>query len=140
MDRREDAASQRKAMKSRKKLINSQTANYNTVTGLSRPAFANIFNQASEEDAFLAEQSTLPVSAFDNNQSRFVLQQVSRNRNAMSENVNNNNNSVRRREMSDGGGPTSPKRSDGVRRAESVRSGSQKSVTKLPRGMSTTVL
>ena len=93
--------------------------------------------EQSEGDTFLAEQTTLPTSALDN-QSRFVLQTVPRNRNSVSCNVNpnlnnNNNQSVRQRgqQRSDSSIPNSP---------NGIRSSSERSITKLPRGMSTTVL
>lgn len=102
--------------------------------------------EQSEEDTFQAEQTTLPLSALDNQQSRFVLQQVPRNRNSLSCNPtvgnSNNNNNRRSQVMSesenrfDNGGTVVKSASSGV----TVRSNSQKSITKLPRGMSTTQL
>ena len=119
---------------------------HSTIQGGSVPRFAQMFEQSEDNDTFIAEQTTLPLSTLDNQQSRFVLQQVPRNRNSLSCNPtvgnSNNNNNRRSQVMSesenrfDNGGTVVRSASSGV----TVRSNSQKSVTKLPRGMSTTQL
>ena len=113
-----------------------------------------MFNtEQTEEDPFLADNTTLPTSSAIDNQSRFVLQTVPRNRNSISLNVNpninpfgnntfsntNNNNNQRQILTSESTATNSPMTSPNMGK-NPTRSNSQKSVTRYSEMKSRTIL